>query len=240
MNEQTPPTPPPVTQPPQPPRLRLDFYNTAVLMSRWEDDGRLVTHPVSVHDVVSACTHVELSSGLLPANTLFWKQRANQAMLGVYVPARRWHVQCDFANRLEEQSYHIPMPPFVFVGSGSSYHLFAVKKRPALSTSTGSARALSKGPSSEHGALYHAPCPNVYATGGICQGNTPFPICSPQTIQQALELFMEGSLFNADLSRGKCHSHPEDVRQLWVELDGRQRFPLSELVPARIKLQVLL
>jgi hypothetical protein len=203
----------------------LDFYNTAVLMSRWEDNGRLTTHPVSVHDVVSACTHVELSSGLLPANTLFWKQQANQAMLGVYVPARRWHVQT------EAQSYHIPMPPFVFVGSGSSYKIFAVKKRPALSGPAELSK--SKEPLNEAEPLYHAPCPNVHAPGGICQGNTPFPICSPQTIQQALRLFMEGSLFNADLSRGKCQSHPDDVRWLWVELDGRKRFPLSELVPAQ-------
>ncbi|MBE7532647.1 MAG: hypothetical protein HND44_03570 [Chloroflexi bacterium] len=50
----------------------------------------------------------------------------------------------------------------------------------------------------EHTRLYHTPCPNVHTTGGICQGNTPYPICSPQTIQQALHLFMEGSLFNAD------------------------------------------
>lgn len=211
MNQQTPPTPQPLIPQPQMPRLRLDFYNTAVLMSCWEDNGRLVTHPVSIHDVVSACTHVELSSGLLPANTLFWKQRANQAMLGIYIPARRWRVQT------VDKNYHIPMPPFVFVGCGASYQIFAVKKRPL----------------NEAEPLYHAPCPNIHTTGGICQGNTPFPICSPQTIQQALHLFMEGSLFNADLSRGKCQSHPDDVRVLWAELDSRKRFPLSELVPAQ-------
>jgi len=199
------------------PRLRLDFYNTAVLMSQWEEDGRLTTYPVSVHDVVSACTNVEISSGLLPPNSLFWKQQANQVVLGIYIPARRWQVQT------ENHNYHIPMPPFVFVGNGSAYRIFAVKKRPF----------------SEADRLYHAPCPNVYATGGICQGNTPFPICSPQTIQQALQLFMEGSLFNADLSRDKCRSHPEDVRVLWDELNGRKRFPLTELVAARMPLQQL-
>lgn len=210
--------PQPESTPQQWPRLRLDFYNTAVLMSCWEDDGRLATYPVSVHDVVSACTNVQLSSGLLPPNTLYWKQQANQVMLGVYVTARRWKVQT------EERSYHIPMPPFVFVGCGSSYHVFAVKKRP----------------SQEHDRLYHAPCPNVHTHGGICQGNTPFPICSPRHIQTALTLFLEGSLFNADLSRSKCRSHPEDVRQLWAELDGRKRFPLSELVPAQTQLGHLL
>jgi hypothetical protein len=51
-----------------------------------------------------------------------------------------------------------------------------------------------------------------------------------------LTLFMEDSLFNADLSRGKCQSHPEDVRELWAELDGRKRFPHSELVPAQMTL----
>jgi PRTRC genetic system protein B len=188
--------------------LRLDFYDTAVLMSRWEDDGRLTTYPVSVHDVVSACTNVELSSGLLPANTLFWQQQGGQSRLGVFVPAQRRHVQTI------DGCYHVPMPPFVFVGHGTSYKVFAVKKRPL----------------SEHDRLYHAPCPNVHTHGGICQGSTPFPVCSAKTIQQALQLFMEGSLFNADLSRGKCQTYPDDVRRLWVKLDGRKRFPLSELV----------
>ena len=215
MSEQSPLTPP---WPRLRPRLRLDLYDTAVLLTRWEEDGRLVSYPVSVHDVVSACTNVALSSGLLPANTLFWKQQANQVMLAVYVPARRWKVQT------AERSYHLPMPPLVFAGCGMSYQVFAVKTRPA----------------NEADPLYHAPCPNVYAHGGICRGEAPFPVCSPQTIQVALSLFMEGSLFNADLSWGKCRSHPEDVRRLWAELDGRKRFPLAELVPAQMTVGSLL
>ncbi len=203
---------------PQLPRLRLDFYNTAVLLSRWEDDGRLVTHPVSVHDVVSACTRVELSSGLLPANTLFWKQRANQSMLGIYVPARRWQVQT------ESRTYHLPMPPFVFVGYGTSYQIFAVKRRPDQGSD----------------ALYHAPCPNVFGHGGICQGNTPFPACTIHSVYMALNLFLEGSLFNTHLSQSKCQSYPGDVRRLWEVLHGRKRFPLSELVPAQMTLGKLL
>jgi hypothetical protein len=132
------------------------------------------------------------------------------------------------------------MPPLVFVGDGSSYKIFAVKKRPALSLSVSSRQALSKRPSSEHDHLYHAPCPNVHTTGGICQGNTPFPVCSPRNIQTALTLFMEGSYFNADLSSGKCQSYPDDVRRLWAELDGRKRFPLSELAPAQRTIHNLL
>jgi len=203
---------------PTPPRLRLDFYPTAVLLSRWEEAGRIIAHPVSVHDVVSACTNIALSSGLLPPNTLFWKQQANRPVLGIYVPARRWQMQT------AERTYHIPMPPLVFVGSGNAYQIFAVKRRPR----------------DEHERLYHAPCPNVHQHGGICLGNTPFPACSRQTIEAALSIFMENSHFNGDLSRGKSHRYPDDVRQLWAVLEGKKRFPLSELICCRRVLRDLL
>lgn len=213
------------SSPPQLPQLRLDFYDTAVLLSRWQADGRVTTYPVSVQDVVTACTSIEMSSGLLPANTLFWKQKANQFMIGIYIPARRWSVQTD------ERDYHIPLPPLVFVGNGRSYQVYAVKKRPALSATQ------------PHFAnpirLYHAPCPNVHHHGDICQGRTPFPICTPQTIHQACHLFLEGSLFNADLSQGKSQSYSDDVRQLWADINGRKRFPLSDLAPTSLRLENL-
>jgi hypothetical protein len=60
------------------------------------------------------------------------------------------------------------------------------------------------------------------------------------TSQAALSLFMEGSLFSGDLVRLKCRSYPDDARRLWAELDGRKRFPLSELLPTRITLADLL
>ena len=75
-------------------------------------------------------------------------QQANQTMLGIYVPARRWKVQT------EDRSYHVPMPLF-FAGRGTSYHMFAVKKQPALSGPM--ELGMSKEPSNEHAQLYHAP-----------------------------------------------------------------------------------
>jgi hypothetical protein len=81
---------------------------------------------------------------------------------------------------------------------------------------------------------------SVHHPGGICSGNTTFLVCSPHTIEVALSLFMENSLFNGDLSRGKCRRHPDDVRQLWAVLEGKRRFPLSELVNCRRVLRDLL
>jgi PRTRC genetic system protein B len=195
------------------PRLRLDFYDTAVVMSRWTEDGRTTTYPVAVQDVVSACTTVTLGSGLLPPDVLFWRQRGQTVTLGIYVPARRWRVQVE--EGAVRQGYHLPLPPLVFVGSGAAYQVFAVRRRP------GNGRE----------PLYAAPCPNVHHTGDICRGEARFPVCAADTIRAALHLFLEGSVFNSHLSNDKCKSYPEDVRQLWAALAGKKRFPLKELVP---------
>ncbi len=199
-------TPPPS---PQLPRLRLDFFDTALIMTRREENGQTTSYPVAVQELVSACTEITLASGFLPPNTLFWKQQAGKMTLGLFVPARRWQV------RTEKKTYQIPMPPLVFVGHGRSYSIYAVKKRPL----------------SERTPLYHVPAPNVFNDGGICRGNTPFPICSALNMAQALTLFWEGSFFNSHLSQGKCRTEAKDVRKLWRRLDGKKRFALSELVP---------
>jgi hypothetical protein len=213
-----------MTQQMQPPLLRLDFYQTAVLLSRWKEDGRIIAHPVSVHDVVIACTNIPLSSGLLPPNTLFCKQQGDRMVIGIYVPARRWQMQVESAGGDEARTCHIPMPPLIFAGSGNVYQIYAVKQRPL----------------DERDPIYHAPCPNVHFRGEICAGNTPFPECSAVTIEGALSLFLEGSLFNGDLGQGKCRRAADDVRQLWGGLEGMKRFPLSELVDCRKTLQDLL
>lgn len=202
------------------PQLRLDFYETAVLMSRWMADGRVVTHPIAVADLVGACSQVHLRSGLLPPDVLFWRQRGDQTLLGVYVAAQRWRVQVEMTSgvALTDNAAltagHIPLPPLLFVGQGTAYHIFAVRRRPL----------------DEWEPLYAAPCPNVHSDGGICQGNTPFPVCAAESIHLALRLFLEGSAFNGHLSQGKSVREGEDVRRLWAKLDGRRRFPVGELV----------
>jgi len=220
--------------PPPLPELRLDFYKTAVFMSKWAADGRVQTHPVDVHDVVGACAKMEMQSSLLPANTLFWGRRGNMTMLGIYVPARRWQIQTDARH------YHLPMPPLIFTGVGTAYKVFAIKKRPFRPSSIQAFGQCSIQLPAETIQLYHAPCPNVFTGGGICSGNTPFPTCSPETVQTALRLFMEESTFNADLCTNKCHSHKDDIRYLWEKLDGKKRFPVKELLPMAMRLQDLL
>jgi hypothetical protein len=106
----------------------------------------------------------------------------------------------------------------LFMGSGTTYKIFALKQQPTPPECP----------------LYHLPCPNVHTDGRICTGNAHFPTASSATIEQALHLFLEGSLFNKDLNAGKCQSHPKNVLKLWRKLDGAKRFPLKELVSAGI------
>ena len=138
------------------PLVRLDLYEQAIILTRFQEKGT-ASYPVSVHDLAAALTDVPVSSGLLPANTLFWQRREGQTYIGIYVPGRRWTVL------VGERQLTVPMPPLIFTGRGNHYAVYAIKRRPR----------------DAHCRLYHAPCPNVHSHGAICQGNAPFPICTP-------------------------------------------------------------
>ncbi|MDT8307649.1 MAG: hypothetical protein RRC07_17075 [Anaerolineae bacterium] len=200
------------------PRARLDLYEEAIVLTRCEGDDRHTSYPVAVDDLVAAFSRVPISSGLLPANCLFWGRENGQIRMAIYVPGRRWQL------RTAERIFHVPLPPLVFVGSGNAYQIYAAKWRPQAMPFE----------------LFHCPTPNVHPDGAVCQGSAPFPVCASDTIEQALSLFLEGSLFNDDLAGGKCRRFPDDVRKLWTQLDGAKRFPIGELVPVRTALDFAL
>lgn len=189
-------------------QARIEVYDDSILLTRRTPLG-YTCYPIAPEDLAGAFDRVPLSSGVLPANGLFWQRQEGQERIGLYVPARRWRVM------VTDETLHIPLPPMVFVGCGVRYEVHAVRKRPK----------------DEHTLLYHLPAPNVNGQGVICAGNTPFPPCQPDTILAALHLFLEGSGFNNHLANGKCRSQPENVLQLWHTLNGKLRFPREELLP---------
>lgn len=200
------------------PRARLDLYEEAVVLTRYEGHDRRTSYPVAIDDLVAAFSRVPVESGLLPANCLFWGRANGQTRVAIYVPSRRWRLQT------AERIFHIPLPPLLFAGAGEQYRVFAVKRRPQAMPIE----------------LFHCPTPNVHPSGVVCQGGVPFPACASNTVERALSLFLEGSLFNGDLATNKCRSFPEDVRQMWAEIEGKKCFPLSELVDSGKVLRDLL
>ena len=197
-------------------RVTLHFLDDTILAVKHGEGGAQETHPVALADVAGALAGVSLGSGLLPDGALFWQRVAGQEQIGVYVPPRRWAVTVRL-GKTDAAAWTVPMPPLVWVGCGQKYSLWALKGRP---------------PAGERDVpLWRAPAPNVTASDGVCAGTVQFPACAPHTIHTALDMFF-ASEFNTHAGDNRCRSYPSVV-DLWRALDGRQRFPLGELVPAR-------
>ncbi|MCP4287849.1 MAG: hypothetical protein GY792_26010, partial [Gammaproteobacteria bacterium] len=114
-------------------------------------DGSRTVHPISPADLAARLNQIPLSTGLLPPNTLFWRQRAGMACIAIYVPPRRWQTSA------YERHYTLPLPGMVFMGFGNQYTVFAVKRKPK----------------SPEAILYHLPVPNVNGNGRVCLGDAP-------------------------------------------------------------------
>jgi PRTRC genetic system protein B len=196
----------------------LTIYPEATLLEKVLEDGSRVIHPISPADLAARLNRIPLATGLLPHNTLFWRQVGGEELIAIYVPPRQWRPIA------YERQYRLPMPGMVFLGQARQYTVFAVKQKP-------------KTPETP---LYHLPAPNVSDNGRICLGQAPFPIASRETMYDALKLFMEGSRFNHDNSRHRCVSFPNSSLELWAHLDGKKQFPSGELAPARKQLEQLM
>ena len=196
-------------------QVSLHFFSDTVIVSKYDDEGGVTTHPVSLTDVAGALVDVPLGSGLLPENTVFWERAGGQDRIGIYVPARRRKMLVRL-SKTELEEWTVPLPPLIWIGEGTKYSLFAVKKRPRPGQAA---------------TLFVAPAPNVGlgSKSGICAGTVRFPVCAPNTIHRALEMFFT-STFNTHLARNKCLSHPDNVLDLWRKLRDAKRFPLRELL----------
>lgn len=201
-------------------RLRLDIYDDMVLATRFDrshdrTNGHQIepsaTFLVDPDDLAARLAGLDLTSGLLPHNCLFWQKRGGRERIGVYVEPGAWELRVDseIPNRL------VPLPGFVFVGHGVNYNLWAVKERPANADAE----------------LFAAPVPNLDGRGA-CAGSVDFPKAGPETIWQAVDLFFESG-FNAHLANGKSVKYPESVLRMWRVLDRCRavEYPLGDLVP---------
>lgn len=101
------------------------------------------------------------------------------------------------------------------------YGVFAVKKRPTTLNEP----------------LFHAPLPNVFASGSVCWGTVPqVDESGLQNISLAGDwAVLLGSRFNDHGVSGKSKSHPSDIRQMLIALEGRKArtYPKSDLLPVK-------
>jgi Prokaryotic E2 family D len=195
-------------------KMRLDLYGSMIVATRFDGEARpRETYILDPGAVAIALANIPLVSGPLPEKCLFWGRANGGERLGIFVEPKVWPVSVE----REKETWHVPMPGLVWIGQASSYTVYAVKDEWPKTDSK----------------LYHAPCPNVYGSRGICQGNAPFPAASAAAVRQAVEVFFTSG-FSTHLAQNKSRKYPDNVLEQWRGLweAGANKYPLDDLVDA--------
>lgn len=195
------------------PRVSLTLTDETAWLTCFDNKGRPgATYPVAPDAVANAFRRERVCTGLLPDNTLWWLKNGPEEQLAVWLPPSRRTLALGVSHNL--QHFSVPLPGFVFAGVGHNYFIWAAPERPV----------------SPGYRLLNAPLPNVYPDGKVCAGTVKFPLCSADTIYQAVELFWT-SEFNSDLGAGRVLNAANSATFL-RSLRRAKEFPLERLLPS--------
>jgi len=190
-------------------RLRLDLFDDYILARRFEGGLPGALFMVDPLDVAARLADLNLGTGLLPRDCLFWHRRNGAERLAIAIAPAVWRV----SMAGEKLTWQVPLPWLILAGCGQAYQLYATRERPEK----GETR------------LYHAPVPNM--SGNVCRGNVPFPVASAGTMWQAWDAFINSG-FNRDLSTNKSREYPNDITEQWryLHLSAAAEYPLDDLL----------
>ncbi len=195
-------------------RLRLDFHAESVLVHDYAG-GVVRTKLVSALDVAHALAReLDLSTGLLPPDALWWAKTARGVRVAVWREPRVWTLRLRERYDAPPRRLRLPLPGLVFVcrPARQAPYVFAATRRPR----------------SVDDELCHCPTFNVFPSGRVCPGSHVFP-ANPARVPE--EFFRSYFSATGDTARGKSRRHPEDIGRLWAELDGQRAYPCDDLVP---------
>ena len=167
---------------------------------------------VDADNVASALMrHLGARSGLLPPDTLWWKQSSEGIITAVWRSARVWPAALQEKAFEKPRRLRLPMPGLVFLcAPGRPPWVFAAKERPA----------------SPDDILYSMPTFNVFKDGRVCPGNHNFPE-RPHCIPES---FFESHFSMTGDTARRSRKHPLELIRLWEEIDGQGEYPLDDLV----------
>ena len=197
--------------PPDPLRLRLDFHHQATVMTIFMEDETVVK-PVDAMDVAYALAgDLSFGTGLLPPDTLWWKNTRRGPMFALYVEPKIRTVTLQRDMSSKPKRFTIPLPGLVFVCMpGIPPWVYSVKSRPTK----------------EKNFVYKAPLANLFADGRSCPGSHQFPTRIADIVESFFISFFSAT---ADL-QGRSVKFPRNVIDLWKFLDGKRSFPYKDLV----------
>jgi hypothetical protein len=192
--------------------VRLDFHSESVVMSV-VDNEVITTRLVSASDVALALLRdTPLSSGLLPPDTLWWACRQGAPEVGIWRRPKVWPVAILVDPRKPPHRFRLPMPGLIFVcQAGRPPRVYAAKRRPDK-------------PATQ---VYHAPLYNLFASGSTCAGTHSFPT-DPAEVPESFF----ASFFSPEASsENRSKRHPQNLMDLWREIDGARKYPMDDLMP---------
>lgn len=198
--------------PPDPLRLRLDFFHQSTVMTSFTGDT-VVTTQVDAMDVAHAlASDLSFGTGLLPQGTLWWRNTKGGPVIALYVEPkiRKLALQREAGN--PPQRFEIPLPGFIFLCSpGKPPWVYAAKRKPTKETD----------------AVYNAPLCNLHENGRSCAGTHKYPTRVADIVQSFFTSF-----FTATASlKNRSTLYPNSVVHLWEFLDNKKKFPTTDLIP---------
>lgn len=193
--------------------LSVDFHSETTVIHDFAGGKVTRTWIASPTEIAHALAReLDLSTGLLRSNTLWWSKRSDGVTVAVWQPPRVWSLGLNEGLGKALKRYQVPMPGLVFIRSGGGQlYVLAARERP----------------NRESAQLFHCPTLNIYDTAAVCVGSHSFPT-DPWKVPVA---FFESYFSRNHLGQRKSLKYPDDITKLWEELEGAKRFPLDDLVP---------
>jgi PRTRC genetic system protein B len=192
--------------------FRVDIYGESILLHHFESQ-ETTTRLVSAQDIARAFTReLRLHSGILPREALWWALGPEGEEVALWQRPRVWRLALQLEAFQPPRRFTLPLPGLVFVCSpGRPPRVYAARARP---TSLGA-------------FLYHAPLFNVFRDGRSCPGTHRYP----ERLEEIPESFFQSFFSPTADPRGRSKRYPDDLLQLWEELEGKKSYPVRDLVP---------
>ncbi|MCY4507122.1 MAG: hypothetical protein OXG35_09205 [Acidobacteria bacterium] len=193
-------------------KMQLEVYEETILLRSFES-GSAWVRTVSADGIASVLTqHLGFSSGLLPADALWWNQGETGQVVGLWRPPQVWPVALQREAFKPPARLKLPMPGLLFVCSpGRAPWAYAATERP----------------SDPEQQLYRMPAFNVFSDGRTCPGSHRYP----DDVGLIPESFFQSFFSGTGDTRDRSKRHPDNLHALWEELDGETEYPMEDLVP---------
>lgn len=168
---------------------------------------------LSSNQVARAFRRVHTDTGWLGKRVLRYREAPEGNAILSYESAAIRKITVFFTDKgLVELA--VPIPALILLGKGSEYYLWAAASTQITANTN----------------LAVAPLPNI-GSGKICFGKNVVPETHPSNLSEVWKLIFD-TPFNADHTSERCHSEPDDIRDLLLKLaaDKVKKFPKSELI----------